>query len=215
MVVHFVHPSTFLVSGPTGSGKTQWVIKVLRNGLIHPFPQRIVWVYSEWQPLYADLNRFLRNVEFVRGFNQNLYETFDPNVTNLLVIDDQMHTAGRTKQLVELFTKGSHHRNLSVVYIVQNLFDQGRSMRTVSINSHYIVLFKSPRDQRQIMTLAQQCHPQNPAFIVQAFQEATSIPFGYLVLDYRPETPDDRRFRTNIFPSETPIVYGWSNSRSI
>ena len=31
----------------------------------------------------------------------------------------------------QLFTKGSHHRNLSVIYIVQNLFDQHKEHRTI------------------------------------------------------------------------------------
>ena len=41
---------------------------------------------------------------------------------NLIVIDDQMIEAGKDNRIVNLFTKGSHHRNLSVIYIVQNLF---------------------------------------------------------------------------------------------
>ena len=44
---------------------------------------------------------------------------------------------------------------------------------------------------------------------VRAFRnlEATSQPFGYLVLDYRPETPDDVRIRTHVFGDELSIVY--------
>ena len=47
---------------------------------------------------------------------------FSVNKRNLIVIDDQMIEAGRDNRIVNLFTKGSHHRNLSVIYIVQNLF---------------------------------------------------------------------------------------------
>jgi len=39
-----------------------------------------------------------------------------------MVIDDQMENAGGDKRIANLFTKGSHHRNLSVIYIVPNLF---------------------------------------------------------------------------------------------
>ena len=31
------------------------------------------------------------------------------------------------------FTKGSHHRNLSIIYIVQNIFHQGKEMRNISL----------------------------------------------------------------------------------
>ena len=38
------------------------------------------------------------------------------------MIDDQMIYAGKDKRIVNLFTLGSHHRNLSVIYIVESLF---------------------------------------------------------------------------------------------
>jgi hypothetical protein len=63
---------------------------------------------------------------------------------NLIVLDDLMAQSGKDKRISDLFTKGSHHRNLSIVYIVQNIFHQGKEMRNISLNAHYIVLFKSP-----------------------------------------------------------------------
>ena len=51
---------------------------------------------------------------------------FSVKKRNLIVIDDQMIEAGKDNRIVNLFTKGSHHRNLSVIYIVQNLFHQGK-----------------------------------------------------------------------------------------
>ena len=49
-----------------------------------------------------------------------------------------------------------HHRNLSTIYIVQNIFHQGKVMRNISLNAHYIVLFKSQdsTDKQQISMLA-------------------------------------------------------------
>ena len=40
------------------------------------------------------------------------------------------------------FTRKGHHRNASVVYITQNLFQQSKSSRTISLNAHYLVYFK-------------------------------------------------------------------------
>ena len=54
------------------------------------------------------------------------------------------------------FTRKGHHRNASVVYITQNLFQQSKSSRTISLNAHYLVLFQSPRDKMQIKVLANQ-----------------------------------------------------------
>ena len=88
------------------------------------------------------------NIVVVRGipttFEKDSY--FDVNKRNLIVFDEQMIDASKDKRIVNLFTRGSHHRNLSVIYIVQNLFHQGKGSRSISLDSHYLVLFKNPRD---------------------------------------------------------------------
>ena len=83
----------------------------------------------------------------------------DVPTRNLIVLDDVMTQSGGDKRITDLFTKGSHYRNLSVIYIVQNIFHHGRETRNISLNAHYIVLFKSPRDKQQISVLARQVNP--------------------------------------------------------
>ena len=55
-------------------------------------------------------------------------------------------------------------RVISVIYIVQNLFHQGKGSRSISLNSHYLLLFKNPRDKLQILTLAKQMYPGQTDF---------------------------------------------------
>ena len=43
--------------------------------------------------------------------------------------------------------KGSHHRNISVILITQNLFHQANYCRTISLNAKYIVLLKNARNK--------------------------------------------------------------------
>jgi hypothetical protein len=209
----FKHPSTILIAGPTGSGKTEFLVKLLtKNGGIRPFPRRIIWIYSEWQDAYDRIRKQLpRKIEFVKEFNADLYESLNRNVRNLVVLDDQMenrdiHRNGGSG-IAKFFTQGSHHRNLTVVYIVQNLFHQSRAMRTISLNSHYLVLFKNPRDKLQIRSLATQMYPSNIEYLLRAYEDATSVPYGFLVVDLRPETPEHLRLRANIFDVETQCVY--------
>ena len=71
----------------------------------------------------------------MKGYSDDIYESLEPSDQNLLILDDQMSEASNTKSLANLFTKGSHHRNVTILYLVQNMFDQGRSSRTVSQNS--------------------------------------------------------------------------------
>jgi len=207
MSLKFVHPSTILVSGPTGSGKTKFVSKVIHRNMFDKAPRRIIWIYSEWQPIYDEMKLLRSEIEFVKGLSDSLYEELDPKVRNLVILDDQMSHAGDTKVLSRLFTEGSHHRNLSIIYIVQNLFDKGKSHRTVSLNAQYIVLFKNPRDKSQIDTLGRQMFPNQSKFLIDAFDDATKEPYGYLLIDLRPETHEEFRVRTHIFPSEDTYAY--------
>jgi hypothetical protein len=118
-----------------------------------------------------------------------------------------MTRVGDSKVLSRLFTEGSHHRNISVIYIVQNLFDKGKEHRTISLNAQYMILFKNPRDNSQIECLSRQMFPTNGKFLVSAFRDATSTPYGYLLVDLRPESEEDIRVHTKIFPGEMSDVY--------
>ena len=102
-----------------------------------------------------------RGIEFNQGIPEDIDEPdyLDVSQRNLIVLDDLMAQFGKDKRIADLFTKRSHHRNLSVIYIVQNVFHQGKEMRNISLNAHYIVLFKSPRDRQQISILARQVNP--------------------------------------------------------
>ena len=202
----FKHPNTILVSGPTGCGKTQFVINLILKNLITPNPQKILWIYSEWQGAY-DLIKFLReDVKFIKGFQEGLYEEIDPKYRNLMVLDDQMHSAGDNKTLGKLFTEGSHHRNLTIIYIVQNLFDKGKFHRTASLNSKYMVIFKNPRDKSQITSLGRQMFPGSK-FLEECYHDATMEPFGYLVIDLCPETLEEGRVKTKILNPENTVYY--------
>ena len=214
----FRHPSTILIAGPTGCGKTQFLVQLLTasSATISPPPERIVWVYGEWQSAYEELQARLGpdRIAFATNCNmEELYNTLNPQVRNLIVLDDQMESdtvrrsSASAASLAKFFTQGSHHRNLTVIYIVQNLFNQDKMMRTVSLNAHYLLLFKNPRDKSQIRTLAQQMYPTRVSFLIDAFNDATTEAYGYLLLDLRPETPDELRVRTNVIPPQQMRIY--------
>lgn len=197
------HPFTCIVSGPTGSGKTSLVKSIIEQKAISPKPKNILWLYAADQPLYKDL----RNVKFYQGIPEDIEDRFDKNKTNLLIIDDLMTKCHSDERLTRLFSVGSSHMNLSIIFIIHNIFHQGKEMRNISLNSHYIILFKNPRDSLQISTLARQMYPGNSKFLIEAYQDATSKPHGYLLIDCKPKTEDNLRVRTGILPKDIHYVY--------
>jgi hypothetical protein len=59
----------------------------------------------------------------------------------ILVIGDLAQKASESVDIFNLFNIYSHHRNFSVFFVVQNLFTGGKYFHTISLNSHYFVLF--------------------------------------------------------------------------
>lgn len=80
-------------------------------------------------------------------------------------------------------------------------------MRTVSLNTHYMVLFKNPRDATQIRTLGYQMYPDSSQFLTQAYMDATSKAYGYIIVDLRPNGTDALRVCTDIFDKGGATAY--------
>ena len=195
------HPFTCMVVGPTQCGKTRFVLELIRrSSSIHPPPERIVWCFG----CYQDLFRNVDGVEFVEGVpDMNILD--GGKKRTLLIIDDLMSETD--SRVTKIFTKGSHHLNCSVIYISQNLFNKGKENRNICLNTHYLVLFKNPRDSAQILHLGRQIFPDAIKYFKESFADATFLPYGYLLIDLRTTTPEDLRLRTDIFSDDKTVVY--------
>ena len=77
----------------------------------------------------------------------------------------------------------------------------------ISLNSHILIVFRNPHDSLGVSTLARQMFPKHTGYLLEAFHDATSRPYGYLVIDCHQLTPENMRLRTNILPEERQIVY--------
>ncbi|CAC5391976.1 unnamed protein product [Mytilus coruscus] len=190
-----------IVSGPTSCGKTHFMKNLLQQieRLCSPSPERIVWLYKRWQPLYEEIQRtVLPCVEFIRGipFDLERDDFFDPHIRNMILLDDFMSTSAKDSRINDLFTEGSHHTNLSVDVLNQNLYF-GKDP-TQKRNCHYLVLFNNPIDRQPIMTLGRQMYPSPADFFIRKFEEATRKPFGYLLVDLKTRTPKSSRLRTEV-----------------
>jgi hypothetical protein len=83
----------------------------------------------------------------------------------------------------------------------------GKYSRTISLNCHYVVLFRQVRDSRQIYTFGSQAFPKQLGYFKDAYERATSEKYGYLLVDMAPSTEDKYRLRTRVFPDQDTVIY--------
>ena len=201
------HPTTIQVSGWTRCGKTWLVRRILEKQLIQPFATRIIWVFSDWQPDYDIIRERYLCIEFEKGWRDEIFDSLRHVQRNILVLDDQMGVASSSSSVADLFTKGSHHRNFTVIYLVQNVHNHLKSQQTISLNLHYSVVFRNGRDASQFRTMAYQICPNDGKWLVDSYTDANFKPYGYMVLDHHASTPEDQTVVTNIIPGDQLTYY--------
>lgn len=212
MDVRFKPATTHFVVGPSGSGKTHHVLSIIekKDDLIvnGKNVKNIVFCYSRWQNIYTSfqnkniihkwINKLPTNQEFI-----NYVEEYEDQGGSIVIIDDFM--AQMSRDLVEIVTVSSRHTNTSTFILFQSLFPSNRLAREISLNVKYIHILKNPRENAQIQFLARQISPNEYKWIVDAYHEATKQPYSCFIIDLMQETPDEIRYRSNIFAKNSPI----------
>ena len=173
----FYTPSSILVVGPSGCGKTVFTEKLLLDNL-HLFkdqPTSIHYCYGAWQDQFKTMQK--HGVKFHEGVPdyQDLLTWF-PRGKGVLVLDDLMNEGSSDKEVLDLFTKHSHHQDVTVLYLCQDMFPVGKYAKSISRNAHYIVAFKNPRDQLGVRNVLLQSFPTQWKDCLEVYQTCTDRP---------------------------------------
>ena len=192
---------TMCVSGPSHSGKTHFILNLLdrRQEIFDCVPNRVYWCYGIYQhSLHRDLS--------TKGYivKPGIISTADIQPYDIIVLDDLLNESKNSQDVTAMFTKAAHHKPCFIIFIMQNLFPSGKEARTRSLNTHYYVIFKNPRDKSQIEFLARQIAPRKSKALIEVFEAATDKPYNYLFLDFTQECPDEYRLRSNLL--DKPII---------
>jgi len=190
-----------IVAGPTSSGKTDFILKLIANREeifeAGTAPKQVFWFYGT----ITDKLPELRKMGFT--LSDTIPESFDNIPTNsFVVLDDMMEDVRESSAVTKLFTQLAHHRKLFVIFSNQNIFPPQKQARTRSLNAQYIVLFKNPRDMQQVAILGQQMYPHRKHYLEGVFENATSAAHAYLLIDLHQDTSELVRLRARIFPDE-------------
>ena len=179
-----IHPFSFICSGPSQSGKSSFVLKLIDNlpQLTTPPVDNIIYIYNTWQEKF---DSYKNKVFFTDKFK---YLTYKPSQPTLLICDDHMSDLHNSKELLDLFIRNSHHLGISVLLILQNIFEKGKIFKSLRQNTHYYYLTEHLQDRQSIEVFARQLEPKNSRYFIESYDDAVSKPYGGLFCDLHPHS---------------------------
>ena len=215
--VKLITPVGAVVSGATATGKSYFVSKLIENQYVM-FDKSFDFIlicYKIWQPLFNQLTCTVKNVNFCNYIpKQNEIDAILAKHKHvLIIIDDFMSDLHLYHNLlIDLFSVYVHHRRLSIFLIVQNLFYRSSrsTLRDVSLNANYLVIFKNARAAQQITTLASQmfCTAAQKKWFINCYNKAvTSRSHGYILLNLRSDANPNLQILTSILPNSNAIAF--------
>ena len=220
--LNFQTPSSICVSGPSQSGKSQWILKLIKNrkslfsidfvDLIYCIPQNLS---LNPNPIFEEIKKQFPSAQLHFGLPDitKLNLNFD-NTPKLLIIDDLMTEFLASYDMVKLLSVEVHHCNITTIFTLHNLFAPSKFGRTITRNINYKVLFSNRLDIKEIRNVSLQISNQ-PNFLKESFdfltKEYPSEP-AYLVIDGHIKSKLKKLFvRSQIFPSVDgeirPIIF--------
>ena len=186
-LVPFQAGSPIMVAGPTASGKTYLTHKLLTNQMFTEHVTSVLYCYGVYQSYYDEMK--IPNLEFHEGLpSLEKVQSLNDGQFHVIVLDDLMEYIVKSVETQNLFTKYCHHYNITAIFLTQNVFAQGPCSRTISINTHILVIFANKRDESQALNLGKQLYPCNSKVFMEAYEDATSVLHGYLVIDCDPKS---------------------------
>ena len=211
IMANFIAPTSIALLGPSQSGKTTFVVRLILNSdkMLVPPPVKTYYCYSAWQPLFEKLQH---KVTFHEGLpTKALMDGWSAEGEPIVVVfDDLMAKIVSNSEVLHYVTVMSHHRNITLIMMFQNIYPPGKYARTISLNCHYLILFNNARDALQVQTLGRQILPGKTAFFMDAYEKAMNMKrCNYLVTDLHPQGDKELRIRTRIFPDDDgpPRIY--------
>lgn len=174
--IKFKIPFGAIISGSSNTGKTQLLLKLLKNSdvMFTPPAKDFLYCYGQYGSHIVELQNL--GVKVHSGVPPDwLLERLEKPF--ILILDDLIDSVDQ-KTLSSYFTRRSHHENFGIIVVTQNLFS--KNLMVARNNSSYVIISRSPNALLQIRNFGVQIFPGKSQlqYFLDAYKDATSIPYG-------------------------------------
>lgn len=173
---------SYVLVGASGTGKTTWAVNLINQFLANgeKFSSCMIF-YEVYQKLYDQINMEINAFEGM----QELLSLPDEKYTNSIVVldDQQLQIRGDyLKAINRLFTVIAHHKQCTVIILLQNLFSDDSQLKTIYKNASYLTVFNS-RQTMQLLTSLQRLFFVGAQGQLKAAAEHAFKYHNYIMLD--------------------------------
>ena len=189
-------PFRLIIGGGSGCGKTTILKEIVdKSHFSSPF-DKIIYCYPDY--LEEIPIEFDQIVEYYAGICDAKYFASLPKNT-LLLFDDMMTECGKSDEIMKLFSVIARKKNISIIFLVQNIYDNSKQFRNIRINATGFILFKffaaNDVNNRILRDIG-----ANQLVTKSLLDKVYSKNFGYIFVNVHPSRHSEfETIRTNIF----------------
>ena len=217
MITVLKHPFSLIMASPSNGGKSTLAFNLIKHSKYlvdntEGIGFDVVFViYKSHQPLYDRMKEELGIPVYFyeKTLPPEDLETFSQTFKYPLILIDDGFCSENQSFIQDLFIRLGHHLSISVILICQSLFDAGNpSLRICHRNTKALIVFACPRDQGTLRTLVHQMLPcrKKAQQLITSLDRELQKPYNYVMFDFHPMCPQDRRFKTNILCERDPYA---------
>ena len=206
--------SKFFLFGPSNCGKTFYVVDFLLNieNFTENYPRSIIFVYTIWQKKYDEIMSLVDYfIEDSDQLENQINERCKGQPT--LIIFDDMIGSDRLKFVAKFFTVNGRHLSITMMFLSQRLFINNEYFRQISQNCDYFIIFRNPRNQRDILELAKQITPGSLE-LLDIYKSATEKPWSYLCINLTQQCPQEIKYTSHHFDYDHKMIAYVLNKKS-
>ena len=168
-------------------------------------PEKIFYLYGsvvqDWMKTWNN-DESNPKITFVHGLDLSVVDKHSGS--KFLVIDDLC--LSQNKELTQHFLAGSHHKNITTIYISHSIYINDDNYRMLSNNCQYMLLMNNKRQMASVSRLARSILGKEYLRIVDAYNYNRNKQFGFVLLSFHPKVPEELLVIVDFF-EECPSIF--------